>query len=170
LKSINTKNNLLKIILLCILVAIDQFTKYLAVLHLQNKNPVVFIKNVFELYYLENNGAAFGILQNARWLFLLLTAVFLIILVIISLRIKPIKKYTPIQVIIIFLGSGALGNCIDRFNQGYVIDFFYFKAINFPIFNVADIYVTLSAIALVILLLFYYKETDLENIFLSKRK
>ena len=63
--------------------------------------------------------------------------------------------------------SGAIGNFIDRVRQGYVVDFFYFSLINFPIFNVADIYVTAAAFLLIFLCLFYYKEEDFEQIFPS---
>lgn len=64
--------------------------------------------------------------------------------------------------------AGALGNFIDRTLQGYVIDFFYFKWINFPIFNVADIYVTTAVILLLVLVLFYYKEEELD--FIGRKK
>ena len=64
--------------------------------------------------------------------------------------------------------AGAFGNLIDRVFRGYVVDFFYFKWIDFPVFNVADIYVTLSAIALIIVVLFYYKEEDFSLIFTGK--
>ena len=63
--------------------------------------------------------------------------------------------------------AGAIGNMIDRAVRGYVVDFFYFRLIDFPIFNVADIYVTVTMILLLILILFYYKEEDLE--FLSRK-
>ena len=66
--------------------------------------------------------------------------------------------------------AGAFGNLIDRVFRGYVVDFFYFKWIDFPVFNVADIYVTLSAIALIIVVLFYYKEEDFSLIFTGKLK
>ena len=65
--------------------------------------------------------------------------------------------------------SGAAGNLIDRILQGYVVDFFYFRLINFPVFNVADCYVTISAAALIILFLFYYKDSDLEPFSLKKK-
>ena len=76
-------------------------------------------------------------------------------------------KYVKLHIALVFIASGAIGNMIDRLKLDYVVDFLYFSLINFPIFNVADIYVTLSAIYLVILLLFVYKERDLE--FLSFR-
>ena len=75
--------------------------------------------------------------------------------------------YIKLHVALVFITSGAIGNLIDRVRLDYVVDFIYFSLINFPIFNVADIYVTLSTIYLVILLLFVYKESDLE--FLSFR-
>ena len=65
--------------------------------------------------------------------------------------------------------AGAIGNLIDRMIHHYVIDFFYFSLINFPIFNVADIYVTLSAIALILVIFFYYKEEDYAVFFSSKK-
>ncbi len=75
--------------------------------------------------------------------------------------------YTKLHITLVFIASGAIGNLIDRIRNDYVVDFLYFSLIDFPIFNVADIYVTLSSVFLVILLLFVYKETDLE--FLSFR-
>ena len=68
---------------------------------------------------------------------------------------------------VVFIVSGALGNLIDRVRLGYVVDFFYFELIDFPVFNVADIFVTVSAVLLAVLLLLYYKEEDLEQIFHS---
>ena len=58
------------------------------------------------------------------------------------------------------ISAGAVGNMIDRVSQGYVVDFLYFKLINFPVFNVADIYVTVSVVCFAVLILFYYKEDD----------
>ena len=66
--------------------------------------------------------------------------------------------------------SGAIGNLIDRCFRKYVVDFFYFKLIDFPVFNVADIYVTSAAIVLIILIMFYYKEEDFDFMKISKNK
>ena len=63
------------------------------------------------------------------------------------------------------VSSVSVGNMIDRVYLGYVVDFFYFNLIDFPIFNVADIYVTVSTIVLVILILFYYQEDEFEELF-----
>ena len=79
-------------------------------------------------------------------------------------RVPMELRFLPLQVCGVLVFAGAWGNCVDRLSHGYVIDFFYFILIDFPIFNVADIYVTVAAFLLVILLLFYYKEEDLDRI------
>ena len=78
------------------------------------------------------------------------------------------KKYTIMHILLVMIASGAFGNMIDRLRHDYVVDFIYFVIINFPIFNVADIYVTVSTFLFVILFLFYYKENDFS--FLSFRQ
>lgn len=147
------------------LVAIDQITKYLAALKLAN-GPLILIRGVFELQYLENRGAAFGILQNARWFFLILTAAFLVLAVWFYVKIPQTRRMRPLRIITIILMSGALGNMIDRAFLSYVRDFFYFSLIDFPIFNVADVYVTVSAFFLLIYVVFIYR--DEEFAFLKK--
>ena len=80
------------------------------------------------------------------------------------------KKYRILHVLLSLIAAGAIGNMIDRIRLDYVVDFIYFVLINFPIFNVADIYVSLSTVALVFLLLFYYKENDLSFISFKQKK
>ena len=70
-------------------------------------------------------------------------------------------RYLGLRVCTILITAGALGNMVDRTSQGYVVDFLYFKLIDFPIFNVADIYVTTATAALLFFLCFFYKEEDL---------
>ena len=77
------------------------------------------------------------------------------------------KKYLPLRIVLIAISAGAAGNLVDRVMLHYVRDFIYFSLIDFPVFNVADIYVTCSVFVLVYLILFYYKEEDL-NFFSSK--
>lgn len=79
------------------------------------------------------------------------------------------KKYMPLRICSILLIAGAVGNLIDRVRLNYVIDFFYFKLIDFPIFNVADCYVVVACIIFAFLILFYYKE-DSDFDFLRKQK
>ena len=148
-----------------VLVCIDQFTKYLVVGHLKNRPAYVLIRNIFQLEYLENRGAAFGILQNQRVFFYISVLLITAAVIWFYSKVPMEKKYLPLRICAVLIVGGVFGNCIDRIRLNYVVDFFYFKLIDFPIFNVADIYVTVAAFLLVILILVYYKEEDLERIF-----
>ena len=149
------------VILFFVLLYLDRFSKHLAVIKLKDQPAYELIPNVFILQYLENHGAAFGILQGQRGFFLLITVIILLIIIVLYIRIPYTKRFLPLRFLAVLIVTGAIGNFIDRFQQGYVVDFFYFCLINFPIFNVADIYVTGAAIALVVFLIFIYKEEDL---------
>lgn len=148
-------------------VILDQLSKYMAVHFLQGTDGIDLIPGVFRLTYLENRGAAFGVLQGQQWFFYIITAVILVVVVLAYVRIPAGRIFLPLQICAVFIVSGALGNLIDRVRLGYVVDFFYFELIDFPVFNVADIFVTVSAVLLAVLLLLYYKEEDLEQIFHS---
>ena len=145
-------------------VALDQYTKYLAVTHLQEK-PVVLLKDIFQLQYLENRGAAFGMLQNQQWFFLIVGIVAVVVLFTIYVRVEKVKRYIPLRICLLSMIAGAIGNMLDRIRLQYVIDFLYFELIDFPIFNVADIFASVSTCALIVLFLFYYKEQDFDSIF-----
>lgn len=145
----------------CAAVAADQLTKELAYknLKLSGKGFVTLIPGVLELRYLENRGAAFGMLQNRLPLFILFAAVVSLAAVICYIRV-PDRRYLPLRVCMAGLTAGAVGNLIDRVLRGYVIDFIYISLIHFPIFNVADICVSLSAGLLMILMLFVYRDDE----------
>lgn len=147
----------------------DQYTKFLAIEKLKN-NPISIIDGVFELHYLENKGAAFGILQNQQLLFLLIGIFFSIIAFIFYIRLPKTKRMLPVSYCVLFIITGAIGNLIDRIRFGYVVDFLYFKLIDFPIFNIADIFVSVSAIIIVILLIFIYNESEIDQMLNIKRK
>ena len=153
-------------LLTALAVGLDQWTKRLAVENLMGNGPFVIWDGVFELHYLENRGAAFGILQGKKIFFVVFTLIVLCLIAYLYLkRIPDEKKFRPMDGICILFFAGALGNFIDRVFRNYVVDFFYFKLIDFPVFNVADIYVTVAAFAMIILGLFYYKEEDYNKIF-----
>lgn len=147
-----------------LLIFLDQWTKYLAVKHLKDQASFVVIKGVFELHYLENRGAAFGVLQGKKMFFIIITMLMIVLLTYVYGRIPAKRRFYPLHGICIALFAGAIGNFIDRIFHHYVIDFFYFSLINFPIFNVADIYVTCAMALFIVLFLFYYKETDLDRL------
>ena len=151
-----------------ILIAFDQFTKQLAVTHLKGKEAFVLIKGVLELDYLENRGAAFGMLQNQKIFLVAVGVIFLAAICFFLLRVPDGKKYLILHILASVIISGGLGNMIDRLRLDYVVDFISFVLINFPIFNVADIYVVVATICVFILLLFVYKEEDLA--FLGKKE
>ena len=135
----------------------------LALVHLKGKTPFVILDGVFELLYSENRGAAFGMMQGKQGFFFLIGAVVLAAAIYVMWRMPgwSCLRYTGLRICTILITAGALGNMVDRTTQGYVVDFLYFKLIDFPIFNVADIYVTTATAALLCLLCFFYKEEDL---------
>lgn len=151
---------IIDIALLGVLVLIDQFTKYLAVVNLKDKAAFNIISNVLELNYLENRGAAFGMMQNQKIFFVFVAAIFIAVIVFVLIKTPADKKYTKLHILLVFISAGAIGNLIDRLRLDYVVDFIYFSIINFPIFNVADMYVTVSTFVLVITILFVYKDHD----------
>ena len=150
-------------------VILDQWTKSLAVQYLKNQEPIILWDNVFQLHYLENRGAAFGLLQNQRIFFYFSLLIITAFIIWFYLRVPMTRKYLPLRICAVFVLAGGIGNFIDRITLNYVIDFFYFELINFPIFNVADIYVTVSMFYLCILIFFYYKEEDLDRIFTCRK-
>lgn len=157
-------------LLLAILIFLDQLTKYFAIIYLKDKPSIAIVENVFELHYLENRGAAFGMLQNQKFFFIFIALIILAVICYVLVKTPNHTKYIKLHVALIFVAGGAIGNMIDRCRFDYVVDFLYFSLINFPIFNVADIYVTLSAIFLIILLLFVYKESDLNFLSIHTKK
>ena len=77
--------------------------------------------------YVENRGAAFGILKDSRWIFMAGSILIFCILIWLYYKTPLTKKYQPVRILTTFLGAGAVGNMIDRVFRGYVIDFFYFS-------------------------------------------
>lgn len=157
-------------ILAVILVFLDQWSKTWIVNNLKGKENIVWIKNVFELEYLENSGAAFSSFNGKQAFLLILTSIILLVAIIEFLRIPTTKRFFMLSFSFVLLIAGAIGNMIDRVKQGYVVDFLYFVPINFPRFNVADCYITVSAILLCILLFFVYKDEESEFLFTFKKK
>lgn len=139
----------------------DQYTKHLAVLHLKGQPAVVLIPGVLELRYLENRGAAFGVLQNQRTFFLISTVLVLAAAAFILYHMPKTGKFRLLHVLGSLLTAGALGNFLDRLRLDYVVDFIYISLIDFPIFNVADMFVSVICV-LILILLFWgpYREED----------
>lgn len=139
-----------------LLVGVDQVTKLWAAATLQNSDAIVWIPGVFELRYCENRGVAFSMLEGMRWLFIPLTLLVSILMLVMLFR-SPLRKYHTFDVAVTLVLAGGIGNLIDRVLYGYVIDFLYFKLINFPIFNFADCCVVVGSFLLFFVLLFMLK-------------
>lgn len=143
-----------------VLLAVDRLTKQYAQDVLRPEGPLVLIPGILQFQYLENRGAAFGILQNRQALFSAAAMIASAGSFYFYAKSPEGKRFLPFRISMIGICSGALGNMIDRLSRGYVTDFIYFSGIDFPIFNVADICVSLSVILLLILVLFVYREED----------
>lgn len=147
------------VILSAVLIAFDQYSKHLADVYLSSGKTVDIIPNVFELHYLENHGVAFGMLQDMRWVFIPVSIVLTVVLVWLLVR-SPLRNSGLFRFSCYLCLAGALGNMIDRVALGYVIDFLYFKLIDFPIFNFADCYVVIATFLLIYFVLFRFKQYD----------
>ena len=128
------------------------------------------MNGVLELNYLENRGAAFGMMQNQKWFFVFIAAIIIGVIIFVLYKTPQEKKYNAFHAQLVCIAAGAVGNMIDRIRLDYVVDFIYFSCINFPIFNFADMCVTIGTIVLVILILFVYKENDLSFLGFHQKK
>ena len=170
----NKKKKIIQLIIdfvaFIILAALDQVTKYFAIEKLKGNAPYVLIDGVFELHYLENRGAAFGMLQNGKVFFVFAAIVMITVIVFVLVKAPVSRKYYPWHVLLVMIAAGGIGNMIDRLRLDYVVDFLYFRIIDFPIFNVADIYVSVGTFLFLVMILFFCKEEDLNFISLSLQK
>jgi signal peptidase II len=149
-----------KIVFVIGLIALDQYTKILAVMKLANIRVINTTNPIVDLRYVENMGAAFGILENQVWFFILVTIVSIFVLFKYfneSIQNKNDFWFTYSVYVIL---AGAIGNLIDRIRLGYVIDFLNFKFVNFPVFNIADVYICLG---FAIYLINYYRNERIKN-------
>ena len=159
------RNDRIQVFFVCILttfllIVLDQVTKNLAVMRLKGQSTYPLIKGVLEFYYLENTGAAFSLLENAQWFFIIAAIACIVVILVLLFKMPTGRRFFLFRLCLVGILSGAIGNLIDRILFSYVRDFIYFSLINFPVFNVADIYVTCATFLLAVLVLFYYKEDD----------
>ena len=161
---------LLSLLILLVLIAFDQITKYLAIALLKDQSSFSLIDGVLEFQYLENRGAAFSMLQGQKVFILFIGFISIIAILFCIFKIPDKIKYNKLFYLVSAMVAGAIGNMIDRIRFDYVVDFIYFSLIDFPIFNVADICVTLSVIALIVVVMFVYKEDDFSFLNFKQKK
>ena len=148
------------LLIVVLAVALDQLTKYFAKLYLEGRTAYEIIPNFFSFDYVENRGAAFGIMQGKHIFFYVVTFIAIaIILYIFITEFNTLAMYE--KVFLSFFLAGILGNFIDRAFRGYVIDFISFKfgSYQYPCFNLADSYMCVI-IVLFIGYYFYLKIKD----------
>lgn len=148
----------------------DQYTKLLAISHLKGQSPFILIGNVLELSYLENRGAAFSSFEGRQTFLIVLTALVIFLLAWKYITLPAERRFTLMRLCMLLILSGAGGNLLDRLTRHYVVDFIYFVPINFPKFNVADVYITCGVALLAVLLFFYYTEEEFDRLFTFGRK
>lgn len=153
-----------------LLVFLDQITKIWAVETLMDKSNIVLIPSVLEFSYVENTGMAFGLFQDGRIFFFIATGLFSVVMIYAIIRTPAAKRFLPMNLLLTVVFAGAVGNLIDRVFRQYVVDFIYVKIIDFPVFNLADIYVTVGIVFLAAFLLLYYKDKELNEVYGLKRK
>lgn len=144
------------LIFTAILVLIDQMSKYLVVEFLKDQPPIVVIEDVLNFFYVENRGAAFGIMQDMRLFFIIITIA--IVLAILFILFKNYKNNSLLfNISLALILGGAIGNFIDRFRLHYVVDFISFRIFgyDFAVFNLADVFIVIGTILLAIMILLY---------------
>lgn len=158
----NTKSFVRGAIWFLALTAADQISKLAAASCLKGRESLKLIPGVFELYYLENRGAAFGIMRGRQLLLAVIALLIILCIIFVYARLPQGKRYVPLKIICVVIAAGSLGNVIDRLVHSYVIDFLYFSWIDFPVFNLADCYVSVGVALMVILLFTYYRDESFE--------
>lgn len=150
----------LYVIATLLMIALDQIVKYWAFTSLKLQSSIPLIENVFHLTYVENRGAAFSLFAqlDSRWIFVSL-AVGVTIAIFIVLRINYLQTGLG-RWSLVLVAAGALGNAIDRVVHGFVVDLFDFRLINFPVFNVADIFICVGGALFVIYFMFQHKDNE----------
>jgi|TARA_B100001964_G_C14215486_1_gene592562 signal peptidase II len=131
-----------------IIILLDQITKFLIKINFKLNESLSIIKNIFHLTYTHNFGAGFGILQNQQWILIFISIIVIGVIFYYFDRIKD--KETLLQIIVGFILGGTIGNLIDRISYGFVIDFLDFRI--WPVFNLADSFVTIGVAGLIIYL------------------
>ena len=159
--------NLLPILAVVFLILLDQGTKLWALASLKPIHNMTLVEGFMDLTFVENRGVAFGMFSGQRWFILLLTGIIAAGLIWFYVTMPKKKEYFPLRVSLVMVLSGAIGNIIDRLFRCYVVDFFEFTFFEWPVFNVADIYVVVGVILLALMIVFVVKDEDLE---LKKKK
>lgn len=153
------------------LIFMDQITKYYAICLLKGRDDVSVVGDVLHFKYLENKGAAFSMFHGRASFMVIVSILTFVVLVLFAYGYWKLLKegrFLAERIAIIFLFGGAAGNLIDRVRLHYVVDFIYVKIIDFPVFNIADCYITCAVVFVIIRLIYCMvkkKESFIDVIF-----
>ena len=165
---------LIPLVAVLAMVGLDQWTKYLTIQYIPMGEEVKVLGDALVLTYVQNRGMAWGLFQNGQVIFSILTPLAMLAVLFFYVRTPWEPEYRPIRIAEMMLVGGAMGNLIDRIFRydslgslfhGYVVDMIYVKAIKFPVFNVADSFVTIAFFLMLILLIFVYNEEEFNKCF-----
>lgn len=141
-----------------ILVVLDQLTKVLALQYLKPVGSVTVFPHALDFTFVENRGVAFGLFSGQRWFILLVTAVICVGLIWYWKSLPQKKEYQPLRISLLLILGGAISNILDRLFRGYVVDYLEVTFIDWPVFNLADIFVVVGTILMAIMVLFVLKD------------
>ena len=147
---------ILWLLLAAFIVLADQILKILVSSNMELFESFALVPYLFNITYVQNKGAAFSIFSNYTWVLAIISLIFSAVLLIYIIVKRPKHKLLMLSLIMIF--AGALGNAIDRIFLGYVIDYIETAFIDFPIFNLADISITVGAALLIVYEIFFDRE------------
>jgi len=155
-----------------ILVTLDQLVKLWAIAHLQGQPERPLIQGFLHLTYLENTGAAFGLMAGfggAQFVLSVVKVIFMLLAVVYFTKLPYESRFAFVRIPLVMIIAGGIGNLIDRVRLGFVVDMLAFRFIDFPVFNIADIYVTVGAFLFVFIVLFIVKDAPLFGIGNAKK-
>ncbi|MCI8521000.1 MAG: signal peptidase II [Clostridia bacterium] len=138
------------------ILAADQIVKYLVSVNIGVGETAFSVLNIFDVTYVQNQGAAFSVLSGRTVVLSVISVVFCIAVAVFWIKKKPSNPLLCTSLSLLF--AGALGNGIDRIFRGYVVDYINLTFINFPVFNIADIGVTVGAALFILYIIFFDKE------------
>ncbi len=154
-------DKILGILGVMILFVLDRWSKIWAMTKLRGNDSINIIDGIFKLSYVENKGAAWGMLEGQTLIFTIITVVVVGFVVFFYIKLPPIKRYAPLKMGMVVFTGGVLGNFYDRILYHRVVDMLHFYWFDFPVFNVADVFIVVSSILVAILVMFYYNEEEL---------
>ncbi len=153
-----------------VLFFVDKYTKIWAINNIKDKENINIIDGVFELAYVENKGAAWGMFEGATLFFAIITIVVVLAVIWTFISLGKSKKDKLLKISLVVFTAGVLGNFYERMLYHKVVDMLHFYLIEYPVFNVADVFIVVSSIVVAVLLIFFYKEDELKFMKFGRNK